>query len=52
MELAENGSVAELIARAGARTLAEIAPQIDGDGHPAVQSGRSTFYCPQCQKRS
>ncbi len=30
MELAENGSVGDLIARAGARTVAEIAPQIDG----------------------
>jgi serine/threonine-protein kinase len=30
MELAENGSVGELIARAGARTVAELAPQIDG----------------------
>jgi serine/threonine-protein kinase len=29
MELAESGSVADLIARSGARTLAEIAPQID-----------------------
>jgi serine/threonine protein kinase len=29
MELAEGGSVADLVARAGARTLAEIAPQID-----------------------
>jgi serine/threonine-protein kinase len=29
MELAESGSVAELVARAGARPLAEIAPQID-----------------------
>jgi eukaryotic-like serine/threonine-protein kinase len=30
MELAENGSVGDLIARAGARTVAEIAPQVDG----------------------
>ena len=30
MELAENGSVGDLIARAGARSVAEIAPQIDG----------------------
>ena len=30
MELAESGSVADLVARAGARPLAEIAPQIDG----------------------
>jgi serine/threonine-protein kinase len=30
MELAENGSVGDLIARAGARTNAELAPQIDG----------------------
>ncbi|MEO6528007.1 MAG: serine/threonine-protein kinase [Gemmatimonadaceae bacterium] len=30
MELAENGSVGDLIARAGARTIAEIAPQVDG----------------------
>jgi eukaryotic-like serine/threonine-protein kinase len=30
MELAENGSVGDLIARAGARTVAELAPQIDG----------------------
>jgi len=30
MELAENGSVGDLIARAGARSIAEIAPQIDG----------------------
>jgi serine/threonine-protein kinase len=29
MELAEGGSVADLVTRAGARTLAEIAPQID-----------------------
>ena len=29
MELAEGGSVADLITRAGARTLAEIAPQVD-----------------------
>ena len=29
MELAEGGSVAELVTRAGARSLAEIAPQID-----------------------
>jgi serine/threonine-protein kinase len=29
MELAESGSVADLVARAGARPLAEIAPQID-----------------------
>ena len=29
MELAEGGSVADLVARAGARTLAEVAPQID-----------------------
>jgi serine/threonine-protein kinase len=29
MELAESGSVADLIARSGARPLAEIAPQID-----------------------
>jgi serine/threonine-protein kinase len=29
MELAESGSVAELVARSGARPLAEIAPQID-----------------------
>ncbi len=29
MELAEGGSVADLIARSGARTLAEIAPQVD-----------------------
>ena len=29
MELAEGGSVADLVARAGARSLAEIAPQID-----------------------
>ena len=29
MELAEGGSVAELVARAGARPLAEIAPQVD-----------------------
>jgi serine/threonine-protein kinase len=29
MELAESGSVADLIARSGARTVAEIAPQID-----------------------
>jgi serine/threonine-protein kinase len=29
MELAESGSVADLITRSGARTLAEIAPQID-----------------------
>jgi eukaryotic-like serine/threonine-protein kinase len=29
MELAESGSVAELVARAGARPLAEVAPQID-----------------------
>ena len=29
MELAEGGSVADLVARAGARTLAEIAPQVD-----------------------
>ncbi|HEY5440300.1 MAG TPA: serine/threonine-protein kinase [Gemmatimonadaceae bacterium] len=29
MELAEGGSVADLVAQAGARTLAEIAPQID-----------------------
>jgi serine/threonine-protein kinase len=29
MELAESGSVADLIARAGARPLAEVAPQID-----------------------
>ena len=30
MELAENGSVGDLIARAGARSVAEIAPQVDG----------------------
>ncbi|PYP81431.1 MAG: hypothetical protein DMD35_01585 [Gemmatimonadetes bacterium] len=30
MELAENGSVGDLIERAGARSIAEIAPQIDG----------------------
>ena len=30
MELAENGSVGDLIARAGARSVAEIAPHIDG----------------------
>ena len=29
MELAEGGSVAELVARSGPRTLAEIAPQVD-----------------------
>jgi eukaryotic-like serine/threonine-protein kinase len=29
MELAESGAVAELVARAGARPLAEVAPQID-----------------------
>ncbi len=29
MELAEGGSVADLVTRAGARTLAEIAPQVD-----------------------
>ena len=29
MELAEGGSVADLVARAGARALAEVAPQID-----------------------
>ena len=29
MELAEGGSVADLVARAGARTLVEIAPQVD-----------------------
>src|SRR5438045_2482695 len=29
MELAEGGSVAELVARAGPRALAEIAPQVD-----------------------
>ncbi|MEO8620152.1 MAG: serine/threonine-protein kinase [bacterium] len=29
MELAEGGSVADLVARAGARSLAEVAPQID-----------------------
>jgi eukaryotic-like serine/threonine-protein kinase len=29
MELAEGGSVAELVARAGPRSLAEIAPQVD-----------------------
>jgi serine/threonine-protein kinase len=34
MELAESGSVADLIAQSGARTLAEIAPQVD-----AVLSG-------------
>ena len=30
MELAEGGSVADLVARSGARSLAEVAPQIDG----------------------
>ena len=30
MELAENGSVGDLIARAGARSIAELAPQVDG----------------------
>jgi serine/threonine-protein kinase len=30
MELAENGSVGDLIERAGARSIAEIAPQVDG----------------------
>ncbi|MEP6618660.1 MAG: serine/threonine-protein kinase [bacterium] len=29
MELAEGGSVADLVARAGARSLAEVAPQVD-----------------------
>src|SRR3712207_8267258 len=29
MELAEGGSVADLVARAGPRPLAEIAPQVD-----------------------
>jgi serine/threonine protein kinase len=39
MELAESGSVADLIARSGARTLAEIAPQID-----AVLSGLAAAH--------
>jgi len=39
MELAEGGSVAELVARAGARTLAEVAPQID-----AVLSGLAAAH--------
>jgi serine/threonine protein kinase len=39
MELAESGSVADLITRSGARTLAEIAPQID-----AVLSGLAAAH--------
>ncbi len=41
MELAEGGSLAELVARAGARTLEEIAPQIDSilDGLAAAHAG-------------
>jgi serine/threonine protein kinase len=39
MELAESGSVADLIARSGARTVAEIAPQID-----AVLSGLAAAH--------
>jgi serine/threonine protein kinase len=39
MELAESGSVADLIARAGARPLAEVAPQID-----AVLSGLAAAH--------
>ncbi len=39
MELAEGGSVADLVARAGARSLTEIAPQID-----AVLSGLSAAH--------
>jgi serine/threonine protein kinase len=39
MELAESGSVADLIARSGARTLVEIAPQID-----AVLSGLAAAH--------
>jgi serine/threonine protein kinase len=39
MELAEGGSVAELVARAGARSLAEIAPQVDN-----VLSGLSAAH--------
>ena len=39
MELAESGSVADLIARSGARTLSEIAPQID-----AILSGLAAAH--------
>ena len=39
MELAENGSVGDLIARAGARSIAELAPQVDG-----VQSGLAAAH--------
>ena len=39
MELAESGSVADLIARSGARTVAEIAPQVD-----AVLGGLSAAH--------
>jgi eukaryotic-like serine/threonine-protein kinase len=39
MELAESGSVGDLITRSGARTLAEIAPQID-----AVLSGLAAAH--------
>ncbi|MDB4885899.1 MAG: protein kinase [Gemmatimonadetes bacterium] len=39
MELAESGSVADLITSSGARTLAEIAPQID-----AVMSGLAAAH--------
>jgi serine/threonine-protein kinase len=39
MELAEGGSVADLVARAGARLLAEIAPQVD-----SVLSGLSAAH--------
>jgi serine/threonine protein kinase len=39
MELAESGSVADLVARSGARTVAEIAPQID-----AVLSGLAAAH--------
>ncbi|MEO7457439.1 MAG: serine/threonine-protein kinase [Gemmatimonadaceae bacterium] len=39
MELAEGGSVADLVTRAGARTLAEIAPQVD-----SVLSGLSAAH--------
>jgi len=39
MELAESGSVADLITRSGARTLAEIAPQVD-----AVLSGLAAAH--------
>ena len=39
MELAESGSVADLVTRSGARTVAEIAPQID-----AVLSGLAAAH--------